>query len=119
MSEKVEAEVVMDEVSVMEDNKFYIRFDKKYKFEDKEYDGISIDKIEDISGRQLLNIEKKYKKLGGDALVQEMDTKYAIIVAAEVCNLPMEFFYNLPSRELVKVRMRVMGFYFQGASDTE
>lgn len=119
MSEVLEGEVMTEEVSVVEDNKFYIRFDKKFNFEGKEYDGIDISKVEDINGKQLLNIEKKYKKLGGEALVQEMDTKYAILVAAEVCGLPMEFFYSLPSRELVKVRMKVMGFYFQGASDTE
>lgn len=113
--EVLEGEVVTDEIATMEDNGYYVSFDKPFMFEGENYKGIDLSPIEDLSGKQLLNISKRYKKTGGDAILPENDLEYGVIVAAEVCKLPLEFFYKLPSRELVKIRLKVLGFYFQGA----
>lgn len=113
--EVLEGEVIRDELAEMEENPLIIRLDKPFSFEGKEYTHIDLTLLEELTGIQLINIGKRFKKSGGDAIVPEMDTEYAVFVAQEVCKLPVEFFRRLPSRELVKIRMKVMGFYFQGA----
>lgn len=105
-------EVVTDELATVEEKRYYVGFDKPFTFEGNTYNGIDLAPMEDLSGKQLLNISKRYKKLGGSDILPENDIEYAIIVATEVCKLPMEFFYRLPSRELVKIRIKVLGFYF-------
>lgn len=110
--EVCEGEVVIDELDIVEENKYYVGFDKPFTFEGTVHHGIDLTPMEDLSGKQLLNVSKRYKKLGGSDILPENDIEYAVIIATEVCKLPMEFFYKLPSRELVKIRLKVLGFYF-------
>ena len=114
--EKVTGEVVTDEVAILdEENSLYVKFDKNYTFEGTTYTGLDLSAMEDMTGKQLINISKRYNKMGGSAILPENDIEYAIIVASEACKLPLEFFYRMPQRELVKLRLKVLGFYFQGA----
>ena len=113
--EVFEGEVVTDEMAVMEENPLYLTFDKPFTFEGTEYKGIDLSACEEMNGKQLINISKKYEKLGGSSILPENDNLYAIVVASEVCKLPLEFFYRLPQREIVKLRLKVLGFYFHEA----
>lgn len=110
--EVLEGEVVTDELVAVEENKLYVPFDKPFTFEGNVYNGIDLSPLEDMTGRQLINMSKKYNKMGGSSIIPEADNEYAIVVAAEACKLPIEFFYRLPQREIVKIRVKVMGFYF-------
>lgn len=91
-----------------------IKFKKPYTFERKEYTEIDLSGMDDLTGADMIAVNKIMKRTGsgGIDVMPEVSVEYACYFAARATKQPVEFFMNLPPRELMKVKNRVMGFLF-------
>ena len=90
-----------------------IKFKKPYYFEGKEYTEIDLSGMEDLTGADMIAINKIMSRgSAGINVMPEVSIEYACYFAARAAKQPIEFFTNLPPKELMKVKNRVMGFLF-------
>lgn len=87
-----------------------IEFKKPYSFEGKEYKDIDLSNAVNLSTKDLIEADRLFNSSGQMALMNEMATGYTCIIASKATGLPIEFFENLPAREGLKVKNKVMGF---------
>ena len=111
----MEAEVAENAASVEENEEvsMVIKFKKPYYFEGKEYTEIDLSGMEDLTGTDMIAINKiMSRSSAGIDVMPEVSVEYACHFAARAAKQPVEFFTNLPPKELMKVKNRVMGFLF-------
>ncbi len=98
---------VEDEVSMV------IKFKKPYRFEGKEYTEVDLSALEDLTAADMIAVNKIMSRTSTSIEVMpEVTVEYACHFAARAAKLPVEFFTNLPPKEAMKVKNRVMGFLF-------
>jgi len=117
IKDEINSEVTTNEVitteSILTNNSIYnITFQKTYKFEGQNYDGIDLSGIENISTKQLVEVDKLFYATGNMAPTSEMSLAYACIVASKVSNKPLEFFTGLSGKEGIKVKTAVVNFLY-------
>lgn len=89
-----------------------IKFRKPYRFEGKEYTELDLSGMEDLTGTDMIAINKLIDRAGSSEAGLEMTLEYAFYFAARASRLPVEFFLSLPPNEAARVKSRVMGFLF-------
>lgn len=90
-----------------------ISFKKPYLFEGKEYTGLDLSGLEEMTAADMIAVESQYdRRYPGINVMPEVKVGYAIMMAARAVKLPVEFFDGLPQREAIKIKNRVMGFLF-------
>lgn len=94
--------------------KLNVEFEKPYTFEKKEYTGVSLASLDDMTTEQLCQCDRIFERSGGVSAMKELNVEYACIVAAQATGLPQEFFQGLPAKEGNKIKTKV-GAYFFGA----
>lgn len=92
-------------------NEFLITFKKPHDFEGTEYKEIDLSGIENLTTGDLIRADGQFGEIGQFAVMNEMTTGYACIVAAQATHKPVEFFQQLPAVEGVKLKRLVMGFF--------
>lgn len=99
--------------TVEETESLLIKFKKPYVFERKEYTEIDLSGLEDLSAADMIAVNKIMNRTSaGIDVMPEVSLEYACIFASKATKQPIEFFTNLPPREAMKVKNRVMGFLF-------
>lgn len=84
-----------------------------YTFEGKEYTEIDLTGMEDMTAGDMIRVEKLYSRANsGLNVMPEVSEEYALFFAASVTKLPIEFFYGLPAKTMMRIKNRVMGFLF-------
>lgn len=115
-AEKImEMEAAENAVSVEENEEasLVIKLKKPYLFERKEYTEIDLSGMEDMTGADMIAVNKIMQRTSaGIDVMPEVSVEYAFYFAARAAKLPVEFFTNLPPKESMKVKNRVMGFLF-------
>lgn len=100
------------EVSELEENEYVITFKKPFNFEGEVYTSVDLSGLEDLTGKQLCEIHKRFTKEQNVSLTPEMSPAFACITANVVTNLPIEFFFSLPAKELGKIKRTVSAYFF-------
>ena len=96
-----------------EETEMKIVFKKPYKFEGKEYTEIDLSGMDDLTGADMIAVNKIMSRTSaGIDVMPEVSAEYACYFAARAAKQPVEFFTGLPPRELMKVKNRVMAFLF-------
>lgn len=95
-----------------DDLDMYVKFSKPYIFEDDTYDGLDMSCLENLTTDDLTEIEKKFYKQGIASFNPENTAVYAKIVAWKATGLPIEFFNQLPVRDMLKIKSRVVNFFY-------
>ncbi|MCM3567849.1 phage tail assembly protein [Neobacillus mesonae] len=85
-------------------------FNKPVQFEGKEYKEVDLSGLDSLTAADLIEADKVFGTSGQFAVVNEMTLGYTLIVASRASNLPIEFFNQLPAREGLKVKNKVMAF---------
>ena len=99
--------------NAVEDERFVIKLAKPYEFEHKVYTEIDLTGMEELTGTDMIAINKIMQRTAGDVgFAPEVSMEYACHFAARAAKLPVEFFFQLPPYALMKVKSRVMGFLF-------
>lgn len=96
-----------------EEDSLIIKLKKPYKFEGKEYAEIDLSGLEDLSAADMIAVNKYMDRTAtGIQVMPEVSLEYACVFASKATKLPVEFFTNLPPKQAIKVKNRVMGFLF-------
>ena len=96
-----------------DDGGLYIKFRKPYEFERKTYDGIDLSGLEDLTGNDMIAVNKIMSRTSSSVeIMPEVSMEYACHLAARASKQPVEFFLGMSPKELMKVKNRVMGFLF-------
>lgn len=112
-TEEVSVEVVPRDELDKDEKSPIVKFKKTYTFERVEYTEVDLSGIEDLTGRDVLEINRKMSAENpGIDIMPEITMEYAFHLASKATKLPFEFFLGLPIRECLKVKNRVMGFSF-------
>lgn len=90
---------------------YLITFNKPYNFEGQEYKEIDLSNLENLTTADLIQADGQFSEAGQFAVMNEMTTGYACILAAKATNQPVEFFQRLPAGDGVKIKRAVMGFF--------
>ena len=90
----------------------YVKFSKPYVFEDDTYEGLDMSCLENLNTDDLTEIEKKFYKQGIASFNPENTATYAKIVAWKATGLPIEFFNQLPIKDMMKIKNRVVNFFY-------
>lgn len=112
--EKVVGEVEQELPDVIDDINLVVKFKKPYRFEGKEYTELDLSGMEDMTGTDMIAVNKIMQRTSAGMIdvMPEVSVEYAFYFAARAAKLPVEFFQNLPPKESMKVKNRVVGFLF-------
>ena len=111
--ETVAAVAVSEQTEDIEESSMIVKFNKPYRFEGKEYTELDLSGMEDMTGADMIAVNKIMQRTSaGIDVMPEVSVEYAFHFAARAAKLPVEFFTNLPPKESMKVKNRVMGFLF-------
>ena len=110
----IEENVSAEEVTAVEEESLVVKFKKPYTFEGKEYTEVDLTALEDITAADMIATNKYMERSSAGTInvMPEISLEYACVLAAKAVKLPIEFFTNLPPKEALKVKNRVMGFLF-------
>lgn len=91
-------------------NKLLISFNNPYLFEQSEHKEVDLKGLHDLSTTDIIDADKEFAETGQFAMMNEVTTGYACIIASKATKLPVEFFLRLPAKEGLKVKRTVMNF---------
>lgn len=94
------------------ENELIIKFKKPYFFEGKNYNEIDLSGLENLTGNDMIQVNKTLQKSGGFSLVPEMTLEYAQEIAARVTEQPIEFFRGLSLKNSIILKNTVSNFMF-------
>ena len=105
-------------LQVLEEGEMTLTFKKPYRFEGEVYQGIDLSGLEDLSAADIEACERRAVQRGDDSMmvnpVKESNLIYCEEIAARATGKPVEFFRQLPAREMNKIKYAVMGFMLAG-----
>lgn len=107
---EVEETAKVDETE--DDEDFYLKFSKPYKFEGTEYEGIDLSGIVDLTAADQLWAERHCSQETMLNPVKEMSTEMAMLLATRATGKPIEFFKFLPMPDMTKIRLAIVGFTY-------
>ena len=104
MSDKEKEMETVTAAAENEEESMVIVFKKPYVFEHEEYTEIDLSCLEDIQASDMIAVNKIMKRTspGIDACN----------IAARATKKPVEFFLQLRPKDAIKVKNRVLGFFF-------
>ncbi len=91
-------------------NPLKVDFKKPYIFEGETHNGIDLSGLEDMTGRDFIQIEKEVRQLGINNLNPETTAEGAYTYAARAAGVPFEFFEGLPLKEARRTKAVVVNF---------
>ena len=111
--EKVSGEVESSSPAVVEEDNMVIKFKKPFFFEGKEYTELDLSGLDNLTASDMIAVNKYMQRTSsGIDVMPEVSLEYACMLASKAAKLPVEFFTQLPPKEAMKVKNRVMGFLF-------
>lgn len=94
----------------MPENNLVVTFTNPYLFEQENYNEIDLKGLNDLTTTDIVSADKEFASSGQFAMMNELTTGYACVLAAKATNKPVEFFLRLPAKEGLKVKRTVMTF---------
>lgn len=88
---------------------------KIYKFEGQEYKEINLNSLYDITGEDMIQVNRMMNRAGAVSFSPEMEMEFAFYISSRATGLPVEFFKQLNMRDSLKVKNTVIRFLY----DTE
>lgn len=90
-----------------------IKFSKPYRFEQVEYTEIDLSGLDDLQAADMIAVNRLMARTSaGIDVMPEVSLEYACHIAAKATKKPVEFFLQMPPKEIMKVKNRVMAFLF-------
>jgi len=105
------SEVISTKGEVIE-NDYIIVFRKPYTFDEEEYNQIDLSGLDDLKASDMIAANKTMERSGSTSFLPEMSLQYACIIAGKATKLPVEFFNGLHPKDAVKVKNKVVSFFY-------
>ena len=93
-------------------NGYLLKFKKPYSFEGETYNEIDLSNLENLTGRDMIAVNKLMEKKGGINLLPEMSLEYACEISARATKKPVEFFIGLSPKDAINLKNIVTGFLY-------
>lgn len=91
-----------------------VKLSKIYHFEDRDIEEIDLTGLEDLTGAMSQKIESLYRKTTKNISAQpEITLDYAMATASILTDLPVEFFRQISSKDLTKIKSRIINFLYE------
>lgn len=87
-----------------------VMFKKPYDFEGTIYHEVDLSGLEDLTGKDLREVELMVLAKGQSPVAPEQTINGANALACKCTEFPTEFFENLPLADAMAVRNTIMGF---------
>ncbi len=110
LSQEQETEEMKDEGIVDVQEYMKVTLSKPYRLDGKEIREIDMNGLEDLTGGDMIAINRMMKKRGNVDASPEFTLEFAFFAAMQATGLPLEFFYGLSMKDSIKVKMRVNYF---------
>lgn len=92
---------------------YYVKFLNPYFYEGREYKGVDLEKIRDLTTKEKINIDRLYEQLEPvKSRTPVMTTMYAVCTAAHITKLPVEFFYKMKNIDFLQIETAVRRGFF-------
>lgn len=104
-----EETVVKEEESDLVDI-MVVKLSKPYKFEGKEITELDLNNLEDLTGADMIEINRMMKRRGNTDASPEITLEFAFFAAFKATGLSLEFFYSLSMKDSMRVKTRVNYF---------
>ncbi|MBR3239155.1 MAG: hypothetical protein IKF99_12025 [Oscillospiraceae bacterium] len=103
--EKVKADAINADIT------FKLRFKKPFMYDGVEYQELNFD-LENLTGRDSLDVERELAMRGIQAPVLAFSGEYIIRIAAKACleHIGSDAFEHMPMKEYSKVRNKIRNF---------
>ena len=89
----------------------YVEFHKPYKFEGKEYSGVDLSGLEDLSYSDMVAVDKMVQRRGiSSRELLAATPEHIMPYEARAAKLPIEFFKGMSFRDAERVNATVAGF---------
>ena len=108
--EVLSGDVVMNEETI--ENEKVVLLHAPYNFEGKEYKSIDLSGLENLTTADMISANKIMDRGGSTSFMSEMTMEYACIMASKATKLPVEFFYGLHPKDAIKLKNRMIGFFY-------
>lgn len=95
---------------------YVVELGKIYKFEGKEYSTLNMNGLYDMTGEDMVQVNRIMNRSGAVSFNPEMELEFALNIAARATSMPVEFFKQLNMRDSMKVKNKVIGFLFNTES---
>lgn len=107
-----------EEIMKVEDGKseaeeLIIKLSKPVVFENKTYYEIDLTGLNEISAADMVTVSRRLNRSGNMDVVPEMSLEYALNMAAESAQMPVEFFMKLKPSVAMKVKGCVTNFLYR------
>lgn len=83
---------------------------KPYVFEGETISEIDLNKLENLTGSDMVAINRMMKRRGNTDASPEMTLEFAFFAAMQATHIPLEFFYSLSMKDSMKIKTRVNYF---------
>lgn len=107
MSEEKTAEAMEKE-----ENPLYLKFKKPFEWEGERYEGIDLSGFDDISAKDLIQIQRTMERAGSVTTVPEVTIEYAGLFASKATGKPVEFFNAMPSKDSIQLKNKITNFLY-------
>lgn len=95
---------------------YYVKFIKPYSFKGKEYYGVDLEGIQNLTTKEKIKIDRMYEHIEtAKPRIPTLSTMYAVCVAVHITKLPIEFFYNMRNSEFRIVETAIIRGFFTPA----
>jgi len=91
---------------------YLVKFNKPYIFEGQEYTELDLSGLEDLTAKDMTEVDQQCLKNGIAYMQAEMSLPFLMRLAAKASKKPLEFFDNMKIKESTKVKNRVMSFLY-------
>lgn len=95
-----------------EDETGKIVFSKAYRFENKEYLGVDLSGLDNLTAEDMIAADKFVAASGSFSPMPELSIGYALFIASCATDLPIEFFRRLPPKDAIKIKNQVTNFFY-------
>lgn len=102
------ANVAEEEAGVIDFMK--IKLSKTYDFEGEKISELDLNRLEELTGADMVSISRMMKRRGNTDASPEMTMEFAFFAAMQATGHPLEFFYGLTMKDSMKVKARVNYF---------
>lgn len=90
-----------------------VKLSKPVSFDGQIIETLDLRELKNISQKKAKKIRKVYNKIAENFTVSPESTEeYAMAAASVITKLPVELFEQLPHKDIVKIRTRVINFFF-------
>lgn len=98
-----------------EENNLLVTFTRPYIFDGQSYDSIDLKGLDKLTANDMIAVNKIMERNGTTmSILPEMSLEYACLISARATKKPVEFFRQLPPKDALKLKNRVINFFYGG-----